>query len=145
MTAPTGSAWTTEPTPGDLQYQNRCHPQGSNTETFYFTTEIWVKGGEYSASRPHRPGGQLRGWRAGLRGVKPLAVDPGPIAKGKRLTAKWLDALRRLVLTVSLHQPPLEVATIAGTPTLRLAGSRPILARLLSVDSGVRGYSWAER
>lgn len=44
--APTGAAWTTEPTLGDLQYNNRCHPQGSNSETFYFTTEIFVAGNE---------------------------------------------------------------------------------------------------
>lgn len=47
VTAPTGGAWTAEPTAGDLQYNNRCHPQGSNAETFYFTTEIWLKGGEW--------------------------------------------------------------------------------------------------
>lgn len=47
VTAPTGAAWTTEPTTGDLQYNNRCHPQGSVSETFYFTSEIWIKGGEW--------------------------------------------------------------------------------------------------
>lgn len=46
QTAPTSGAWTGEPTAGDLQYNNRCHPQGSVCENFFLTTEIWVAGGE---------------------------------------------------------------------------------------------------
>lgn len=47
VTAPTGSAWSAEPTAGDLQYNNRCHPQGAVSENYYLATEIWIKGGEW--------------------------------------------------------------------------------------------------
>lgn len=74
------------------------------------------------------------------------ADDPGPIRRGQRLAARWLDGLRRLILRAGklAAEAPLELLTLDGRRWLRWARPRPILARLTSVNSTARSYSWAE-
>lgn len=74
------------------------------------------------------------------------ADDPGPIRRGQRLTARWLDGLRQLILRAGRvsAEAPLELLTLDGRRWLRWARARPILARLLLVNPATRAYSWAE-
>jgi hypothetical protein len=43
LTGPTSGAWGTEPTAGNVKYQDAIHPQGRIPEVF-FQPELWVAG-----------------------------------------------------------------------------------------------------